>query len=103
MCPEWEIQEKTQTQQKAAHGQRASSLHEVKQEVNGVPELYLLRVEEREDQPGLHAVSDSSWWMCTCPLTGFTKVRSVLDSGATDSYAPDCMCPEVKSRPSEGS
>ena len=27
----------------------------------------------------------------------------MLDSGATDSYAPDCMCPEVKSRPSDGS
>ena len=27
----------------------------------------------------------------------------MLDSGATDSCAPDCMCPEVKSRPSEGS
>ena len=30
-------------------------------------------------------------------------MKSVLDSGATDSCAPDCMCPEVKSRPSDGS
>ena len=98
------FKKKTQTQQKAARWQRASSLHELKQEVNGVQELYpLLRVEEREDQPGLHAVSDSSRWMCSCPLTGFTKVECVLGSGATDSCAPDCMCPETKSRPSEGS
>ena len=35
-------------------------------------------------------------------MTGFVKVKSVLDSGATDSCAPDCMCPEVESRLSEG-
>ena len=94
------FKKKTQTQQKASRWQRAGSLHEVKQEVNGVQELYpLLRVEEREDQPGLHAVSESSRWMCTCPLTGFTKVKIVLDSGATDSCAPDCVCPVLKSRP----
>ena len=98
------LKKKTQTQQKAARWPRATSLHEVKQVVNGVQELYpLLRVEESEDQPGLHAVSDSSRWMCTCPLTGFTKVKIVLDSGATDSCAPDCTSPEVKSRSSEGS
>ena len=45
------FKKKTQTQQKTARWQRATSLHEVKQEVNGVQELYpLLRVEEREDQ-----------------------------------------------------
>ena len=37
------------------------------------------------------------------PNDRFLKVKSVLDSGATDSCAPDCMCPEVKSGPSEGS
>ena len=69
-----------------------------------VQELYpLIRVEERDDQPGLHAVSDSSRLRNTCLMTGFMKVKSVMDSGATDSCAPDCMCPEVKSRPSEGS
>ena len=30
-------------------------------------------------------------------------MKSVLGSGATDSCTPDCMCPGVKSRPSEGS
>ena len=29
-------------------------------------------------------------------MTVFMNVKSVLDSGATDSCAPDCMCPEVK-------
>ena len=29
--------------------------------------------------------------------------KSGLGSGATDGCALDCMCPEVKSRPSEGS
>lgn len=41
--------------------------------------------------------------MRVCPNTGYVTVKSVLDSGATDSCAPDCMCPEVKSQPSEGS
>ena len=76
----------------------------MKQEVTDVAELYpLIRVEDTDDQPGLHAVSDSSRWMSVCPMTGFMKVRSVLDSVATDSCAPDCMCPEVKSRLSQGS
>ena len=30
-------------------------------------------------------------------------MKSVLESGATDSRVPDCMCPEVKRRPSDGS
>ena len=76
----------------------------MKQEVSGVQELFpLIRVEEHVDQRGLHAVSDSFRWMNTCPITGFTKVKSVLDSGESASCAPDCMCPEVKGRPSEGS
>ena len=33
------LKKKTQTQQKAARRQRATSLHEVKQEVNGVQKL----------------------------------------------------------------
>ena len=70
----------------------------------GGQELHpLIRVEDTDDHPELHAVSDSSRWMSVCPTTGFTRVKSVLDSGATVSCAPDCMCPEVKSRPSEGS
>ena len=69
----------------------------------GGQELHpLIRVEDTDDQPGLHAVSDSSRWMSVCPMTGFMKVKSVLDSGAIDSCAPDSMCPDVKSRPSEG-
>ena len=34
----------------------------------------LIRVEDTDDQPGLHAVSDSSRWMSVCPKTGFMKV-----------------------------
>ena len=75
--------------QRVGRGQ-PTALHEVKQEVNGEQELYpLSRVEEHDGQPRLHAVSDSSRWMSTCPLTGLTEVRSVLDSGATDSCATD--------------
>ena len=48
----------TQKQQKIAR--RQTSLSEVKQAVSCVQELYaLIRVEERDDQPGLHAVRDS--------------------------------------------
>ena len=41
--------------------------------------------------------------MTKCVQTGFTRIRSVLDSGATDSCAPDAMCSEIRSRASEGS
>ena len=57
-------------------------MHDVKQEVTDVAELHpLVRVEGTDDQRGLHAVSDSSRWMSVCPMTGFMKVKSVLDSG----------------------
>ena len=49
----------------------------------------LIWVEDNDDLPGLFALSDSSRWMSVCPMTGFMKVKSVLDSGATDSYATD--------------
>ena len=63
----------------------------------------LIREDSVIEQPELNAVSDTSRWLSLCPTTGYSKVKSVLDSGATDSCAPDCMCPEVKSQPSEGS
>ena len=73
-------------------------------EVRCQEELYpLIREESHWEQPELNAVSDARRWMTVCPTTGYSKVKSVLDSGATDSCAPDCMCPEVKSQPSEGS
>ena len=75
---------------KTARRQRETSLHRVKQEVTDVTELQpLIRVEDTDDQRGLHAVSDSSLWMSVCPMTSFMKAKSVLDSGATDSCAPD--------------
>ena len=80
------FKKETKTQQEAARWQRITSFREGEQEVTGVQALYpLIRVEEHDDQPGLHAVSDPSRWMSTCPLTGFTKVKSVLDSGAIDT------------------
>ena len=92
---------KTRKQKKEA---RRKSQITSRQRTAGGQELHpLIRVRDTDDQQGLHAVSDSSRWMGVCPMTGFMKVKSVLDSGATDSCAPDCMCPEVKSRPSEGS
>ena len=92
---------KTQKQKKEARGKSKPAPKTVS---TGGQELHpLIWVEDNDDHPGLHAVSDSSRWMSVCPTTGFTRVKSVLDSGATDSCAPDCMCPEVKSRPSDGS
>ena len=41
--------------------------------------------------------------MSVRPTTGFTRAKSVLDSGALDSCAPVRMCPEVKDRASDGS
>ena len=63
----------------------------------------LIREDDETGLPELNAVSDTNRWLSVCPTTGFSKIKSVLDSGATDSCAPDCMCPEVKSRPTEGS
>ena len=53
-------------QQKTARRQRETSLHDVKREVADP----LIRVEDTDDQPALHAVSDSSRWMSACPMTG---------------------------------
>ena len=68
-----------QTQEKEARNkrmtarlQRETSLYEVKQEVTDVAELRpLIRVEDTDDQPGHHAVSDSSRWMSGCSMTRF--------------------------------
>ena len=93
----------TQTQKQKKEARTRSKITP-KRATTGGQELHpLIRVEDKDDHPRLHAVSDSSRWMSVCPTTGFTRIKSVLDSGATDSCAPDCMCPEVKSRPSEGS
>ena len=96
-----QFKKKTQKQKKESQRKSQITFRKV---TTGEQELHpLVRVEDKDDQPGLHAVSDSSRWMSVCPMTDFMKVKSVLDSGATDSCAPDCMCPEVKSGPSEGS
>ena len=97
----WQVQHKdTETKE----GSTGKSKPAPKTVSIGGQELHpLIRVEDNDDHPGLHAVSDSSRWMSVCPTTGSTRVKSVLDSGATDSCAPDCLRPEVKSRPSDGS
>ena len=96
-----QFKKKTQKQKKEA--QVKSQITSRKVTTGGLELHPLVWVEDIDDQLGLHAVSDCSRWMSVCPMTGFVRVKSVLDSGATDSCAPDCMCPEVKSRLSEGS
>ena len=64
--------------------------------------LPLIREEDQQDHE-LNAVAETSRWLSVCQSTGCTRVRSVLDSGATDSCAPDSMCPQVASVPSAGS
>ena len=65
-----EIQERDTNTTRGSALQRITSFREEEQEVTGVQALYpLIRVEEHDDQPGLHAVSDPSRWMSTCPLT----------------------------------
>lgn len=59
--------------------------------------------EQPDAVPELHPLDGTERWMMKCSETGCTRIRSVLDSGATDSCAPDAMCVEVKSRASEGS
>ena len=59
--------------------------------------------EQPDEVPELHPLDGTERWMMKCSETGYTRIQSVLDSGATDSCAPDAMCVEVKSRQSEGS
>ena len=59
--------------------------------------------EQPDAGPELHPLDGTERWMTKCSETGCTRIRSVLDSGATDSCAPDAMCVEVKSKASEGS
>ena len=93
----------TQTQKQKKEARTRSKITPEKATIGGQELHPLIRVEDKDDHPVLHAVGYSSRWMTVCPTTSFTRVKSVLDSGATDSCAPDCMCPVVKSRPSEGS
>ena len=62
-------------------------------------------IRERDEEGGqeLHRLEGTDRWMTKCDQTGFTRIRSVLDRGATDSCAPDAMCSEIRSRASEGS
>ena len=60
-------------------------------------------IRETGESPELQTVADIGRWMNRCEQTGLMHIKSVLDSGATDSCAPHEMCPEVPSQPSEGS
>ena len=51
----------------------------------------------------LNPLDGTDRWMTKCAATGYTRILSVLDSGATDSCAPDSTCSEIQSLPSEGS
>ena len=42
-------------------------------------------------------------WRFVDPVTGWTRVRAIVDSGASDSCAPEDMAPGVESRESAGS
>ena len=42
-------------------------------------------------------------WKYTDAASGWTRIRAVVDSGASDSCSPDEMAPEIKSRESTGS
>ena len=66
-------------------------------------ELQPLIREQPDAGPELHPLDGTERWMMKCAETGCTRIRSVLDSGATDSCAPDAMCAEVRSKASEGS
>ena len=74
---------KTQREKKkearASRSQGGATLHALISEVDG------------PEQPELNTVSEASRWMTVCQ-NGYTRIKSVLDSGATDSCAPDCVC-----------
>jgi len=56
-----------------------------------------------EPAPASAMALSSSSWMSVCPKTGWRKVKSVMDSGASDNCAPPELAPEVEIEESEGS
>ena len=75
----------TRTQKQKKEARTRPKITPKKATIGGQELHPLIRVEDNDDHPELHAVSDSSRWMSLCPTTGFTRVKSVLDSGATDN------------------
>ena len=56
-----------------------------------------------EEMPtALHHINEKNW-MAVDPHTGWRRVRSVVDSGASESCAPPDIAPEVETKESEGS
>jgi hypothetical protein len=51
----------------------------------------------------LHPAVAEGSWMTIDPASGWRKVKSVVDSGASDSVAPVSLAPEIPIRASEGS
>ena len=53
-------------------------------------------------QAELHACSTESWRIAD-PITCWAKIRSVVDTGASDSCGPESMAPHTASREPAGS
>ncbi len=60
------------------------------------------RVNENPYEAELHPCTQEQW-KSVDPHTGWTRIRAVVDSGASDSCSPNAMEPNVKSRESVGS
>ena len=74
-----------QTQKQKKGARTMSTITSEKATTGGQEPHPLIRVVDKIDHSGFHAVNDSNQWMSVYPTTGFTQVKSVLDSGANDS------------------
>ena len=66
------------------------------------PGLNVLIGDVEEHQAEIHNLNECKW-MHTDPTTGWRCIRTVIDSGASDSVAPPSLAPEVAVQSSEGS
>jgi hypothetical protein len=57
---------------------------------------------QQQHQAEIHNLTECKW-LHTDPATGWRCIRTVIDSGASDSVAPPSLAPEVAIMPSPGS
>ena len=96
------VEDLEKEKEKHATGKSCCARHVSRTKEPGV--VYPLIAENPGGKIGaeIHTFTTNTWkW--TCPTSGWTRVRAVVDSGASDGCSPDEMAPQIESRESAGS